>query len=253
MDLLKQFLNDIYRKKFSVRDGKKNYIFTYKIKEHKCYDNLKQFIIEEYVTKGYGIKSLIKDFDLPITYSSLRNLLKFMQINLHEANNANDFLKKRRSNNLKQQQKENRGWNSIERQNENKIKNSVKRGISGYYWNSSKNKYVWLRSSWEFIYAKWLNKNNIEWEIEFQSYVFKTENDNYRYKPDFFIFKEDKLVSIVEIKGYWKNKVYKFNKLKEFLPNIDVVLITDINPYLEQNINKEIELWKQLRKLKLKK
>lgn len=254
MDQLKIFIKEIYEKKFSLRDGKKLFVFTEKIKKHPQYDNLLNFINEKYIIQGYGIKTLIKDFELPISYSSLRNLLFFLNIKPHTPNKANDFLKKRRSYNAKIQAKEHTGMYSREVQLLLKNKNSNIRGISGYYWNVSKNKYVWLRSSWEFIYAKWLNKNKINWDVECTSYKIIYKNIEYYYRPDFFIFNENnELSSIIEIKGYWKDKTFKFDELKNKLKDIDMVLITNITPYLDQNLNNEIKLWKQLRKLELKK
>ena len=39
-------------------------------------------------------------------------------------------------------------------------------------------KNVWLRSSWEYIYAKWLDSKNILWDIECQMYNVKYLDDN---------------------------------------------------------------------------
>lgn len=55
---------------------------------------------------------------------------------------------------------------------------------------------------------------------------------------------------IVEIKGYWKDKSYKVDLLKDTY-NLPIILIDDIQPYCETDIKKEIKLWKCLRKLKL--
>lgn len=249
---MKTLLKKIYDRKFSIREGKTLRIYTDKIKDEEHYHELFNFLKEKYIDEGYGIKSLIKDFDLPITYSVLRGLLLFMKFDLHTPNVANEFLKNRRSVNARKQSSENTGMYSREIQESLQNRKTNKRGIQGYYWNCSKNKYVWLRNSWEFIYAKWLNTNNINWDIESDSYKLIINDIRYFYRPDFFIFNEnDELISIVEIKGYGKDKVFKFEKLKEELLNIDMVLITDVKPYAQQNINKEIQLWKILRKSKL--
>ena len=134
--------------------------------------------------------------------------------------------------------------------NDLKIKNKTTRGIQGYYWNTSKNKYVWLRSSWEYIYAKWLNEHKIEWDVEVKRYKL----GNTSYLPDFFIYENGKLTKIVEIKGYWKNKLYKYDKLKTLLgDSIELVLVTDIKPYTNLPLKKEIETWRLLRKRELRK
>lgn len=240
----KEFIKEILNNKFKIIEGTTKFKFTDKIKQDKRYRDLYNWFFEKYEKEGRGIKSIIKDYDLPITYSSLRNLIIFMEFSLHSNKDANNFLKQRRKDNALKQLKEKSGMysNEVDRHN-----NKTSRGIQGYYWNTSKNKYVWLRSSWEFIYAKWLNKHKFLWDVEVKRYKL----NNRSYLPDFFIYdKNNKLYKIVEIKGYWKDKVYKYNELKEQL-NIDLVLIIDISPYLDKKINEEIKIWKSLRRLKL--
>lgn len=253
--LLKKLLEEIKNNKFKIIVGCTNYKFTYKIKNDKRYEQLYKWFLTKYIIEGRGLKSMIKDFNLPVTYSFIRGLFKFMNIKIREPNKANDFLRKRRSQNANKQYKEKIGFFSPEVQEKIKIKNKITKGIQGYYWNESRKKYVWLRSSWEFIYAKWLNKQNVKWDVEKKEYKFINEEGNeYKYKPDFFIYEEGDLKKIIEIKGYWKDKLYKFNRLREELlgKDVDVILITDIIPYCESNINNEIKLWKKLRRLELK-
>jgi len=248
MDYLYSLLNDIKEKKFKISIGTKRFKFTKNIKKDERYKFVKKWFNKKYIKEGYGIKSLIFDYNLPITYSSLRNFLKFMEIPLHTPNKANNFLKKRRSINARKQMLNKEGMYAEDIQKNIKSKKTT-RGIQGYYWNSSKNKYVWLRSSWEFIYAKWLNKNKVIWDVEVKKYKLKNGSN---YLPDFFIYDDNNEISkIVEIKGYWKNKEYKYLLLREQL-NIEIALITDIVPYTDQNLKKEINLWRKLRKLGLK-
>jgi len=107
---------------------------------------------------------------------------------------------------------------------------------------------VWLRSSWEYVIAKWLDKNNLIWKYELKQFKF----ENIVYRPDFFIFDENNtLKQIIEVKGYWKDKVYKFYELKKFYAeniskDVELVLITEINNYTE-NIGQDTKLWKQIR------
>ena len=54
-----------------------------------------------------------------------------------------------------------------------------------------------MKSSWEKLYAKYLEKNNIYWEYE--TIGFKTSIG--KYFPDFIIYKNNKIIEIVEIKG----------------------------------------------------
>lgn len=69
-------------------------------------------------------------------------------------------------------------------------------------------KNICFRSSYESAYAKYLDKNKIEWEYEKKT--FKLPNGT-TYTPDFYLPKSDKYV---EIKG-WLSDIAK-NKIKLF-------------------------------------
>ena len=130
---------------------------------------------------------------------------------------------------------------------------STRRGVQGYYYNKSTDSYVWLRSTYEFIYAKFLNKIGVNWKTE-QTYF--TLSDGKRYSPDFYIYSKDwALEKIVEIKGYWDNHAYKPGLLKTDYfskSTVEIILIRDIKTYIEENLtyNKELETWKTIRKSK---
>lgn len=68
----------------------------------------------------------------------------------------------------------------------------MNRGYSGFY------KGFFLRSSYEYAFAKSLDFRNIRWKYEVEKYDL-----GYKvYKPDFFIYdKEGKLIKIIEIKS----------------------------------------------------
>jgi hypothetical protein len=68
----------------------------------------------------------------------------------------------------------------------------MNRGYAGYYKNT------FLRSSYEYAYAVYLDFFNIPWKYEVRNFDigFKT------YKPDFFLYNEDgELVKIIEVKS----------------------------------------------------
>lgn len=67
----------------------------------------------------------------------------------------------------------------------------MNRGYSGFY------KDVFLRSSYEYAYAKFLDFHRIKWRYEEKTYIL----DGEAYKPDFFIYQDGKLLKIVEIKS----------------------------------------------------
>ena len=91
----------------------------------------------------------------------------------------------------------------------------------------------YLRSSYEFVYAKCLEKLNIDYEVEETTYVLENGTS---YKPDFFLYDNHKLVKIVEVKSEYKSRIKKA-KIKINL--------------LQEQIDIEIELIrkKQLKKL----
>ncbi|MFW6311019.1 MAG: hypothetical protein ACOC1K_02165, partial [Nanoarchaeota archaeon] len=77
------FLKEINNKRFKITIGTKNIKYSSLIKKDSRYLELYKWFFEKYKKEGYGIKSLISDFNLPMTYSSLRNFIIFMGIELH--------------------------------------------------------------------------------------------------------------------------------------------------------------------------
>ena len=246
IDNVKTLLNDITDNKFVNDKGKipnKKDKYT-KIKEDTRYLDLYNFLKYEYIDKEQGIKYLIKYKNLNVSYSIFRTLIINSGLSLHPANVITNHLRNIRSINANKQKAEHSGFFSHEAQ---KNTHGKIRGLQGYYYNSVLNKYVWLRSTWEYIYAKWLNAHNIKWDVECKTFVLSKES----YRPDFFIFdNENNLVSIVEVKGFWKNRLHKYYELQELHPELNLSLITDISSYTE-NYKKDKNVWKSLRKLKL--
>lgn len=78
--------------------------------------------------------------------------------------------------------------------------------------NSKGNYYknIYMRSSYEIAFAKWLNKNNIEYQYEPKTFDLY----NSTYTPDFYLPEKNLWI---EIKGFWwkdaKEKFKLFNKL----------------------------------------
>lgn len=86
-------------------------------------------------------------------------------------------------------------------------------GVNGWYWNKSIEKWVWLRSSYEYIYAKWLDKNNFIWKVE----VTQEKIEGRWYRPDFFIYRDkscEELLKVVEIKSEYTDKIQKYRSLR---------------------------------------
>jgi hypothetical protein len=269
LENLKSLLKDIQLKKFkrteTIYDPTRNKnswtvltrVFNDKnlIKQDKRYEESKQLLEFFYYEKEYGIKYMIKYLELPITYSVLRfSLIEIFNIKLRSYNEITNHIHKIRKEKALKEIKNKTGWGSQESIDKVKSKNSIARGIQGYYLNKSLNKYVWLRSSWEYIFAKWIDNKNMVWDVECKTYNI---NEQIIYKPDFFIFDEvrdiTKIKQIIEIKGYWKDKVYKYEEIKKYLKDdkIQFSLITDITPYSEIGVKKDIKEWKQKRILEI--
>jgi predicted nuclease of restriction endonuclease-like RecB superfamily len=86
-------------------------------------------------------------------------------------------------------------------------------GKGSYYKN------IWMRSSWEVKYAKYLDKNKIEWLYESKTF----DLGNTTYTPDFYLHKTDEYI---EIKGRWlDNAKDKFNLFKKLYKNINITVL----------------------------
>ena len=85
-------------------------------------------------------------------------------------------------------------------------------------WGKYKN--INMRSSWEVKYAEYLDKNNIKWKYEPDTF----DLGNTTYTPDFKLNNK----KYVEIKGYMSPEAYF--KIKKFIlnnPDIDYILLTE--------------------------
>ena len=192
-----------------------------------------------YFKEEYGIKMMARGFG--VSYTIMRNvLINYMTKPIRKGQNIttkrmNKFRSERVLGNKNP-------WYDWVNQNKTPILNS--RGIQGYYTNKLGKK-IWLRSTWEYIYAKWLDKNNILWKIEEKSYKLKN-GENYR--PDFFIYNNNDILQyIVEVKGYYKNRLYKYEMFKKEY-NIKIILVDSINDYIEEKkgYREILKEWKQI-------
>jgi hypothetical protein len=90
-----------------------------------------------------------------------------------------------------------------------------------------------MHGKWEYNYAVWLDKSNIQWEKCKESFEYFFEGKNRRYTPDFYLIESD---TYVEVKGYktgkdeakW-NQFPKHRKLKILMKEDLISLGVDIN------------------------
>lgn len=184
---------------------------------------------------GYGLKIISRT--LGISYSTLRSA--FNQCNIEIRKGLNVCTDKTRE------------FRSIKAKDKNPLMNCTelhpewasksRTGIGGKY-RKLDGSYVWLRSSWEYAYAKWLDDRLIWWSFEKEQYKL---SDGTSYRPDFFIHDDNgNIIKIVEIKGYWDNRAYKADLLrKEY--SIDVIMIDDITQYITGSYRKLLLEWKE--------
>jgi hypothetical protein len=246
IDEYTEYFNDEFAKNGnSARSYAKRKFMRTKMLNSPQADELKSILYEMYWSDEYGIKSLAKE--LSISYSECRTLFSLLDIPIRKGYDVvTSRLRKLRSENLKDQYIDRRGFfTSMQRKS-----HLTQRGVGGYYFNESRNKYVWLRSSWEYIYARYLDTVvKVDWDVECRSYII----EGVQYTPDFFIFNDATVLDkIVEIKGFWDCREWKTIKLNSIL-NIDVILIKDIKKYIpcDSSYGKELFKWKQIRKLKI--
>lgn len=214
------------------------------LKNNPC--PISEKIIDLY-DKGHGYKTLAKN--LNISYTKIRNVCaKLEGFKPRKGQNVvTDILKKTRSENAKGEKS---NWFDWANRKPYLMKNSNK-GICGFYIRKHDHAKIWLRSTYEYIYAKWLDKLNTIWKYEVKS--FKLSNGE-SYRPDFFIYDDmENLQCIVEIKSRYYNqgnREYKFHMFKKEY-DIECSIFTDITPFLEKGTTygKEIKKWKQERLL----
>jgi AraC-like DNA-binding protein len=191
------------------------------------------YLKHKYIDEEYGYKTLSRCLDL--SYTRVRTLLKdYLKIEVRKGLNVTtERVRKFRSDRIKGDKNP---W-AYELSRSDKVFIS----LQGYFIKKNGEK-IWLRSSWEYIYAKWLESNNIN---------FKTEEHRYKlsngkmYFPDFFIYDDNnELLYIVEIKGYQDSRMYKLELFRNEYPDIKLIIITDIMSYCS-NYKGEVEKWRQ--------
>lgn len=93
----------------------------------------------------------------------------------------------------------------------------------GCYYNSPLQGKIWLRSSYELSYTKYLDSKNILWYYEIETFDLGYTI----YTPDFFLVDDNKFI---EIKGYMTNEAQeKINKFKEqYSYNLEILYGKDL-------------------------
>lgn len=82
---------------------------------------------------------------------------------------------------------------------------------------------VWMRSSWEIKFAKYLDDGNVNWLYEPKTFPIKYNDKEGTYTPDFYKIDED---IYYEIKGWWRDDAkLKYEAFCQQYPKIQIVLL----------------------------
>lgn len=112
---------------------------------------------------------------------------------------------------------------------------------------------LYVRSSWEANYARYLNWlvsiNEIKkWEYEPDEFEFKNIKRGTRfYIPDFKIFNNDGSIEYHEVKGYMdKKSITKLKRMTKYYPEIKVIIIDrDVYYAIARQIKNLIPNWER--------
>jgi hypothetical protein len=94
-------------------------------------------------------------------------------------------------------------------------------------WYSRKDgRRIYLRSSWEFQVAKYLDTNNFLWEYELNAFPIKYNDKEGTYRPDFYLINEKEYW---EVKGWWRgDALSKYIAFLKQYPKIKIKIIDKI-------------------------
>ena len=100
-------------------------------------------------------------------------------------------------------------------------------------------KETWFRSTWEVIYARYLQflldrKDILKWEYEKETFWFEKIKRGVRsYRPDFKVTNNDESIEYHEVKGWMDAKSRtKLKRMKKYYPKIKIIIID--NPVIKQ-------------------
>ena len=219
----------------SISDKTKSYFSN--PKEHS--EDLKNYVIDELkhiYDSGYGLKVIARE--LGISYTQLRTYFNKFNIEWRKGTSVvTDILKEFRSKRVKGNKNP---WSYIDNTNHG--------SISGYYISLSGEK-IYLRSTYEYMIAKYLDRNKFNWKHE--PFLMKCENNGNEsnYKPDFVLYDENGNVKrIIEIKGGF----YKESTNEEKAVKLGVEVIKDVESFTGLNYFESLEEWRLIASYKEK-
>lgn len=193
--------------------------------------------IKKLYDDGYGLKVLARH--IGITYSVIRRLFRLLCIDIRKGqsivtNKVIEFRKMRVSGTSNP-------WKDWPK-NMPDLAKKLSKGVTGWYKTKNGNE-IYLRSSWEYIFAKWLDSKNMSWIYEGKQYKLSNGEG---YRPDFSLLNPDgSLDRIIEIKGFFKNRLYKVDLMKNDYPDIKISVISNVS-HFTKNYKEDLIAWKQM-------
>jgi hypothetical protein len=244
--LIKDIALTIKERDFYSKKG--NLITSYSIDYlHPSKEKLIQNLTILYHENGIGFK-LLSSILGNVSYTQLRTIFRKLNIESRKGFSCiTESLKKTRS----ERAKKSNPWRNWTGSNLSTMHSSSKKFLGGWYFNKNIQRNVWLRSSWEYAYASFLDETNKEWNVEVNSFLL---SDGTYYRPDFFIYEKNNLLKIVEIKSTWsngsQNRIEKFEKFKLEYPQIKSELICDeLFTLINRTQSQCLIEWKKIRKM----
>ena len=105
-----------------------------------------------------------------------------------------------------------------------KISNSMNGNRNANHRGDRQSTYNGIRmdSRWEIGVARYLDRNNLQWKYSEKG--FKLSNGRYYY-PDFFLYSNENLIKIIEVKGYFRqDNKEKFEIFLKEYPDVVIEL-----------------------------
>jgi len=205
---------------------------------------------ELYFDNQLGFKLILRVLENShLSYSKLRKIFGYLEIDFRKGTSVvTELLRSVRSQNALAKECPFENW--PEKHQDWLVGSS--RAANGFYYNASKKKYEFLRSSYEFAYAKYLTLANKNWGVEERTYLL---NSGAYYRPDFFVYDQNwTLEKIVEIKSMYNFeaalRLQKYYDFKRQYPEIttEVLLDKELYELIGTSYCKNLREWKSVRK-----
>jgi len=168
----------------------------------------KNFLLQKYVEDKKSEAQIAKEFDCSAS-TIHNNLLKY---SIRRRTTA-EALKGKIRPDISKRMKGRKRPDASERMRKNNPifkRGYICKGNGAYYKN------IWMRSTWEIKFARFLDLSGYKWFYEPKRFNLK----NTTYTPDFYIPIWD---LYIEIKGYkWKSWEKKFNLFKRLYPKVRI-------------------------------